>query len=243
MLCLILIVGGLLIMMGQHDRSEALFYYFRLEDQVPETHLLRLIEKHISFAFVREKLKASYSDTGRPSIDPELLLRILLIGYLYGITSERKLVEELRMHLAWRWFTGLGFDQEIPHHSTFSKNRHGRFQESKLFEQLFEQIVRQCVEVGLVQGKQLSVDGSFVEANAAKESRIPREQLVEAAQVHHTVRQYLQEPVSARSRRAEPGRRAGARAGSSIDHRSRFYLRDQRRHTGPSWLLRQLSGR
>ena len=119
---------------------------------------------------------------------PELLLRILLIGYLYGITSERKLVEELRMHLAWRWFTGLGFDQEIPHHSTFSKNRHGRFQESKLFEQLFEQIVKQCVEVGLVQGKDLSVDGSFVEANASKESRIPREQLAEAAQVHHTVR-------------------------------------------------------
>jgi len=180
-------------MMGQHDRSEALFYYFRLEDQVPENHLLRLIEKHISFAFVREKLKASYSDTGRPSIDPELLLRILLIGYLYGITSERKLVEELRMHLAWRWFTGLGFDQEIPHHSTFSKNRHGRFQESKLFEELFEQIVKQCVEVGLVQGKDLSVDGSFVEANAAKESRIPREQLAEAAQVNQTVRQYLVE--------------------------------------------------
>ena len=87
----------------------------------------------------------------------------------------------------------LGFDQEIPHHSTFSKNRHGRFQESKVFEQLFEQIVRQCVEVGLVEGKQLSVDGSFVEANAAKESRIPREQLKEAAQVHHTVRQYLRE--------------------------------------------------
>jgi transposase len=189
----IVIVGGLQIMMGQHDRSEALFYYFRLEDQVPESHILRLIEKHISFAFVREKLKESYSETGRPSIDPELLLRILLIGYLYGITSERKLVEELRMHLAWRWFTGLGFDQEIPHHSTFSKNRHGRFQESKLFEQLFEQVVRQCVEVGLVQGKHLSVDGSFVEANAAKESRIPREQLGEAAQVHHTVRRYLEE--------------------------------------------------
>ena len=129
----------------------------------------------------------------RPSVDPELLLRILLIGYLYGIPSERKLVEELRMHLAWRWFTGLGFDQEIPHHSTFSKNRHGRFQESKLFEGLFEQIVRQCVEVGLVEGKHLMVDGSFVEANAAKQSRIPREQFVEAAQVHHAVRQYLQE--------------------------------------------------
>src|SRR6202048_4445964 len=193
MLCLILIVGGLLIMMGQHDRSEALFYYFRLEDQVPETHLLRPIEKHISFEWVRERLRNSYSETGRPSIDPELLLRILLIGYLYGIPSERKLVGELRMHLAWRWFTGLGFDQEIPHHSTFSKNRHGRFQESKLFEELFEQIVLQCVEVGLVQGKHLSVDGSFVEANAAKESRVPREQLAEAAQVNQTVRQYLVE--------------------------------------------------
>ncbi len=189
----IAILGGPLIMMGQHDRSEALFHYFRLEDQVPETHLLRLIEKHISFAFVRQQLKDRYSEMGRPSIDPELLLRILLIGYLYGITSERKLVEELRMHLAWRWFTGLGFDQEIPHHSTFSKNRHGRFQESKLFEQLFEQIVRQCVEVGLVEGKHLSVDGSFVEANAAKESRIPREQLAGAAQVKPIVREYLQE--------------------------------------------------
>src|SRR5205807_10577503 len=166
MLCLILIVGGLLIMMGQHDRSEALFYYFRLEDQVPENHLLRLIKKHISFEFVRERLRNSYSETGRPSIDPELLLRILLIGYLYGISSERKLVEELRMHLAWRWFTGRGIDQEIPHHSTFSKNRHGRFQESKLFEQLIEHIVRQCMEVGLAEGKHPSWDGSFVEANA-----------------------------------------------------------------------------
>jgi transposase len=147
-------------MMGQHTRSAALFYYFRLEDQAPENHLLRLIDKHISFAFVRERLKGSYRENGRLSIDPEFLLRILLIGYLSGITSERKLVEELRRHLAWRWFTGLGFDQEIPHHSTFSKNRHGRFRESKLFEQLFEEIVRQCVEVGLVQGKHLSVDAA-----------------------------------------------------------------------------------
>ena len=144
MLRWISILGGLLIMMGHHARSEALFYYFRLDDQVRENHLLRLIDKHISFEFVRERLRTSYSDSGRPSVDPELLLRILLIGYLYGISSERKLVEELRMHLAWRWFTGLGFDQEIPHHSTFSKNRHGRFQESKLFEELFEQIVPVC---------------------------------------------------------------------------------------------------
>jgi transposase len=193
MLRWISILGGLLIMMGHHARSEALFYYFRLEDQIPENHLLRLIDKHVSFSFVWEQLRGRYSDTGRPSIDPELLLRMLLIGYLYGVSSERKLVDELRMHLAWRWFTGLGFDQEIPHHSTFSKNRHGRFQESKLFEQLFEEIVRQCVEVGLVQGKHLSVDGSFVAANAAKESRIPREQLAEAAQVKRTVREYLVE--------------------------------------------------
>ena len=123
-------------MMGQQCRSESLFYYFRIEDHVPESHLLRLIDRYVSFDFVREKLKPFYSDTGRPSIDPERLLRILLIGYLYGVTSERKLIEELRMHLAWRWFTGLTFDQEVPHHSTFSKNRHGRFQESKLFEQL-----------------------------------------------------------------------------------------------------------
>ena len=178
-------------MMGQHTRSESLFYYFRLEDHVPENHLLRLIDRHISFAFVREKLKDFYSENGRPSIDPELLLRILLIGYLYGITSERKLVEELKMHLAWRWFTGLGFDQEIPYHSTFSENRHGRFSESGLFEQLFEEIVARCMEAGLVQGDHLSVDGSLILANASVFSRIPREQLAEAAKVKYTVRKCL----------------------------------------------------
>src|SRR5579859_5693832 len=204
MLCWILIVGGLLIMMGQHDRSEALFYYFRLEDQVPESHLLRLIEEHISFAFVREKLKESYSETGRPSIDPELLLRILLIGYVYGISSERKLMEELRMHLAWRWFTGLGFDQEVPHHSTFSKNRHGRFQESKIFEQLFHEIVAQCVACGLVRGEHLSVDGSFIQADASNSSRVPREHLSRVAVVNRTVRQYLEDVESENPVQPEP---------------------------------------
>jgi len=193
MLLLIAMLGGLLLMMGHHSRSESLFYYFRLEDQVPENHLLRLIDRHVSFDFVRAKLKASYSDTGRPSIDPELLLRMLLVGYLYGVTSERKLVEELRMHLAWRWFTGLGFDQEIPHHSTFSKNRHGRFQESNLFQELFEDIVARCVEAGLVKGEHMSVDGSFIQANADHHSRVPREQLAEVAKVNHTVREYLAE--------------------------------------------------
>src|SRR5260370_9791530 len=185
--------GGLLLMMGHQSRSEALFYYFRLEDQVPENHLLRLIDRHVNFEFIRAKLKDSYSDTGRPSIDPELLLRLLLVGYLYGVTSERKLVEELRMHLAWRWFTGLGFDQEIPHHSTFSKNRHGRFQESNLFQELFEEIVARCVAAGLVKGKHISVDGRFIQANAAHHSRVTPEQLPQAAHVNHTVREYLVE--------------------------------------------------
>jgi transposase len=185
--------GGLLLMMGNHSPSESLFHYFRLEDQVPEDHLLRLIDRHVDFDFVRAKLKDRYSDTGRPSIDPELLLRMLLVGYLYGVTSERKLVEELRMHLAWRWFTRLGFDQEIPHHSTFSKNRHGRFQESNLFQQLFEEIVNRCEQAGLVKGEHMSVDGSFVQANADHHSRIPREQLAEVAKVNRTVREYLAE--------------------------------------------------
>ena len=180
-------------MMGHQSRSEALFYYFRLEDQVPENHLLRLIDRHVNFEFIRAKLKDAYSDAGRPSIDPELLLRMLLVGYLYGVTSERKLVEELRMHLAWRWFTGLGFDQEIPHHSTFSKNRHGRFQESNLFQEIFEEIVARCVEAGLVKGEHMSVDGSFIPANADHHSRVPREQLPEIAKVNHTAREYLVE--------------------------------------------------
>ncbi len=180
-------------MMGQYPRSESLFYYFRIEDQVPENHLLRLIDRHVSFEFVREKLRDSYSETGRPSIDPEVLLRMLLLGYLYGITSERRLVEELRMHLAWRWFTGLGFDQEIPNHSTFSKNRHGRFQESNLFQELFERIVEQCIQAGLVQGERMSVDGSFIQASADHHSRIPREQLAGAAKVNYGARKYLEE--------------------------------------------------
>ena len=168
-------------MMGHHSRAESLFYYFRLEDQVPENHLLRLIDRHVNLEFIRAKLKDAYSDAGRPSIDPELLMRMLLVGYLYGVTSERKLVEELRMHLAWRWFTGLGFDQEIPHHSTFSKNRHGRFQESNLFQEIFEEIVARCVEAGLVKGEHMSVDGRFIQANADHHSRVPREQLAEGS--------------------------------------------------------------
>jgi transposase len=180
-------------MMGQQPRTESLFYYFRLQDQIPEDHLLRLIDRHIDFSFVRKQLKEFYSPTGRPSIDPEVLLRLLLVGYLYGITSERRLLEEVRMHLAYRWFTRLGFEQEIPDHSTFSKNRHGRFRQSGVFREVFEEIVRRCLEAGLVEGQNLAVDGTLVEANASRESRVPRMQLKEAAQISRTVREYLAE--------------------------------------------------
>ncbi len=140
-------------MMGQQPRVEPLFYYFRLEDQISEDHLLRLLDRYVDFSFVRERLKNFYSSTGRPSLDPEVLLRLLLVGYLYGITSERRLLDEVRMHLAYRWFTRLGFDQEIPDHSTFSKNRHGRFRQSGVFREVFEEIVRRCLEAGLVEGQ------------------------------------------------------------------------------------------
>jgi transposase len=174
-------------MMGQQPRTDSLFYYFRLEEQIPEDHLLRLLDRHVDFSFVRERLKSFYSAMGRPSIDPEVLLRLLLVGYLYGITSERRLMEEVRMHLAYRWFTRLGFDQEIPDHSTFSKNRHGRFRRSGVFREVFEEIVRRSLEVGLVEGRNLAVDGTLVGANASPQSRVRREHLAEAAQVSHTV--------------------------------------------------------
>jgi transposase len=178
-------------MMGQQTRTESLFYYFRLEDQIPQDHLLRVIDERVDLSFVRERVKSLYSATGRPSIDPEMLLRLLLVGYLYGITSERRLLEEVRMNLAYRWFTRLNFEQEVPDHSTFSKNRHGRFRESGVFREVFEEIVRRCVQAGLVEGKDLAVDGTMIEANASSQSRVRR-----------TAREYLSElekgnPVSA----------------------------------------------
>ena len=180
-------------MMGHQSRTESLFYYFRLEEQIPSEHLLRMIDDHVDFSFVREQLKDFYSPTGRPSIDPEVLFRLLLVGYLYGITSERRLMDEVRMHLAYRWFTGLGFDHEIPDHSTFSKNRHGRFRQSGIFRKVFEEIVRRCLEAGFVEGQNLAVDGTLVGANASQQSRVPRERLGEVAQLSRTVQEYLTE--------------------------------------------------
>ncbi len=184
-------------MMGSRLRTTAMFQYFCLDDWVPADHLLRAIDRHIDLRPIREQLRPLYSEIGRPSIDPEILLRILLIGYLYGITSERRLLDEVGMNLAYRWFTGLGFDQSMPDHSTFSKNRHGRFRDSSVFRDLFETIVQQCVNVGLVQGERLSVDGTIIAADASSKSRVSREQLPEAAKVSRTLREYLAEVETA----------------------------------------------
>ena len=139
-------------MMGSRLQPTAMFQYFCLDDWVPADHLLRAIDRHIDLRPIREQLRPLYSEIGRPSIDREILLRILLIGYLYGITSERRLLDEVGMNLAYWWFTCLGFDQSMPDDATLSKNRHGRFRDSSVFRDLFETIVQQCVNVGLVQG-------------------------------------------------------------------------------------------
>jgi transposase len=160
-------------LLGESRRSERIFYYVRMEDIVPENHLLRLIDRHIDLKFIRDKVKHLYSHTGRPSIDPEVLLRMLLIGYLYGITSERRLCEEVQMHIGYRWFVGLNLEDKVPDHSTLSKNRHERFTESDLFQRIFDEIVNQCVSQGLLTGKHLTVDSTYVQANAAIKSLEP----------------------------------------------------------------------
>jgi transposase len=160
-------------LLGKKPRKEPMFYYVRMEQIVPENHLLRLVDKHIDFSFIGDKVKHLYSHTGRPSVDPEVLLRMLLIGYLYGITSERRLCEEVQMHIGYRWFVGLSLEDKVPDHSTFSKNRHERFLESDLFQGIFDEIVKQCLSKGLLTGKHLTVDSTYIRANASFKSLEP----------------------------------------------------------------------
>jgi transposase len=137
-----------------------------LEALVPADHLLRRVDRALDLAGVRAQLATCYSRIGRPSVDPELLLRLLLVGYLYGITSERRLVDEVRVNVAYRWFAALPFGARVPHHSTFSKNRHGRFG-AGVFRAVFEAVVRRCIAAGLVAGDACSVDGSMIDADAS----------------------------------------------------------------------------
>jgi len=152
---------------GEKKKEEKLFYYFRPEELIPEDHILRLIDRYVDFSFIRPKVEHLYSDIGRPSVDPELMMRMLLVGYLFGFSSERRLCDEVRMHVGYRWFVGLSLDEKVPDHSTFSKNRHGRFKESRFYQQMFDQIVQQCMEKGLVSGMHLTVDSTLVKANAS----------------------------------------------------------------------------
>ena len=160
-------------MMGERQVDQgSLFYEFCLEDHVPPSHLLRSIDRFVELDGVRRHLAPYYSAMGRPSIDPELLIRMLTVGYCHGIRSERRLCEEVHLNLAYRWFCRLGLDGDVPDHSTFSKNRHGRFREGDLLRHVFETVLSRCVAEGLVGGEGFAVDASLIEADVDRRKRI-----------------------------------------------------------------------
>ena len=157
-------------MMGQLPAAQnALFYDFNLEQHIPPDHLLRQINQFLDFDTIRNHLKPFYSHTGRPSVDPELMIRMLLVGYCYGIRSERRLCEEITMNLAYRWFCQLGLEDMVPDHSSFSKNRHGRFRESDLLRMVFDTVVKRCIEEELVKGEGFAIDASFIRADVSRQ--------------------------------------------------------------------------
>src|SRR5207302_8888658 len=129
-------------------------------------------DRFVDLSGIREHLRPYYSETGRPSIDPELMIRMLIVGYSLGIRSERRLCEEVHLNLAYRWFCRLGLDGAVPDHSTFSKNRHGRFRDSDAFRHVFETVVGRCIEEGLVGGEGFAVDASLIAADANKQRSI-----------------------------------------------------------------------
>ena len=158
-------------MMGRQERDQGqLFYEFSLDEMIPTDNLLRRINVFATAALadLHHQLKAFYSDIGRPSVDPELMIRMLLVGYCYGIRHERRLCQEVSLHLAYRWFCKLDLDDKVPHHSTFSVNRLGRFRESEILRHIFERVVAACMVAGLVKGEGFAVDASVMEANASR---------------------------------------------------------------------------
>jgi transposase len=177
-------------MMGEPvGRQDRLFYEFDLEDMVPGDHLLRRIDAALDVSWLRGEMKAHYSHLGCPSVCPELMVRMLLVGYCYSIRSERRLCQEVKVNLAYRWFCGLGLEDKVPHHSTFSVNRHGRFRESDILRKVFEEVVCGCMTAGLVGGEGFAVDASVIEANASRFQR------VEGAEVDWTDEQRASRPV------------------------------------------------
>jgi len=160
-------------MMGERRVGQgALFFEFSLDRHVPPDHRLRAIDRFVDLNELRAHLAPFYSERGRPSIDPELLIRMLLVGYCFGIRSERRLCEEVHLNLAYRWFCRLGLDGAVPDHSTFSKNRHGRFRDSDLLRHLFETVLRRCMAEGLVGGEGFAVDASLIKADANRQKGV-----------------------------------------------------------------------
>ena len=179
-------------MMGERQvAQEALFYSFSLEAHVPDRHMMRLIDRFVDLGGIREQLRPYYSETGRPSVDPELMIRMLIIGYCMGIRSERRLCEEVHLNLAYRWFCRLGLDGEVPDHSTFSKNRHGRFRDSDLLRKVFETTVARCIAEGLVGGEGFAVDASLIRADVDRQRAVPGEEGLPPDASGHAVREYL----------------------------------------------------
>jgi transposase len=183
-------------MMGpKQEAQSALFYDFSIEGHVPDDHMLRLIDRFVDLSDIRQYLAPFYSSTGRPSIDPELMIRMLLIGYCMGIRSERRLCEEVHLNLAYRWFCRLDLSDDVPDHSTFSKNRHGRFRESDLFRHVFEMVVERCIEEGLVSGQRFAVDASLIEADTNRQNSTSKEEWdpdkIDPEDAPRAVRDYL----------------------------------------------------
>ena len=157
-------------MMGRQGQDQVkLFYEFCLEDRVPANHLLRKIDRFVDLSTLRLELTSFYSPIGRPSIDPELMIRMLVVGYCFGIRSERQLCEEVHLNLAHRWFCRLGLEGHVPDHSTFSKTGHGRFRDSNAFRRLFELVVQRAIAEGVVGGEGFAVDASLIAADANKQ--------------------------------------------------------------------------
>lgn len=180
-------------MMGKlPEQQNALFYDFCLDKHIPEGHLLRQIDSFLDFGQINEHLKPFYSHTGRPSIDPELMIRMLLVGYCYGIRSERRLCEEINFNLAYRWFCGIGLEDDVPNHSTFSKNRHGRFRDSDLLRLVFDTVVVRCNDEGLIKGEGFATDASYIRADASRQKMVdgPVDWKPNSTQ-SHAVRDYL----------------------------------------------------
>jgi transposase len=161
-------------MMGrlQGDQGQ-LFYSFRLEEVVPSDHLARAIAAILDLSWVRAELAPYYSSIGRPSIDPVLMIRMLIVGYVFAIRSERLLCREVMVNLAYRWFCGLSIEDKIPDHSAFSRARNERFRDSDIFRRVFERVVEACIAGGLVGGEGFAVDASLIVADANKQRSIP----------------------------------------------------------------------